>query len=86
MNNPFNLICSLLANLLVIALLIRFAWIGNDKSFLAAIFYYFVLIVLNIIIWQVLDSYKKPAGRAYKITTTVLVIFTLPFCILTLMH
>ncbi len=86
MNNPFNFIVVLLANLLIVVLLIRFAWIGSDKAFLAAIFYYFILIVVNIIIWQVLDSYKKPAGRTYKIITTVLVVLALPFCIVTLIH
>lgn len=69
--NKFHLILAMLVNLLLVAKLIHFSWTGNDKVILVVTFYYFMLIIANLLAWVILDYRKQEAGRIYKITTTI---------------
>jgi len=84
--NKTHLILALLVNFLVIAKLIHFSWTGNDKAILAVIFYYFMLIIANLLTWVILDYLKQEAGRIYKIITTILVVLIIPVILLSVLH
>jgi len=81
-----HLILALLLNFLVIAKLVHFSWTGNDKAILVVIFYYFILIIANILVWVILDYLKQPVGWIYKITTTLLVVLIIPVILLSILH
>nr|WP_294858631.1 hypothetical protein [uncultured Fluviicola sp.] len=84
--NKTHLIILLLINTFIVGKLIHFSWTGNDKAIIAVIFYYFVLLLLNLFIWVILDYFKRPVGNVYKISTTVLVILILPVLLLGIIH
>ena len=86
MKQSIHLVLALLINFLVVTKLIHFSWTGNSKAIIAVIFYYFMLIVANILAWVILDYLKNPAGRIYKIITTVLVVLIIPFILISVLQ
>lgn len=84
--NKIHLVTVLLINILIVSKLIHFSWVGNDKAILVVGFYYFILILLNMGSWLVLDYFKRKAARIYKITTTGLVILIIPILLITTLH
>lgn len=84
--NKIHLSLTLLINLLVVSKLIHFSWTGNDKAVLVVGFYYFILILLNMAVWVILEYFKKESARIYKISTVCLVILIIPMFIIASLH
>lgn len=84
--NKMHLAIVLLINILVVSKLIHFSWIGNDKAILVVGFYYFILILLNMVSWLILDYFKREAARIYKISTVGLIVLIIPILVVTMLH
>lgn len=84
--NKIHLSLTLLINLLVVSKLIHFSWTGNDKAVLVVGFYYFILILLNMAAWVILEYFKKESARIYKISIVCLVILIIPMFVIASLH
>lgn len=84
--SKIHLIIILAINLILILILINFTWNGNDKAIILTVIGYLLLIIINAIIWLVLNYYKKSEYRIYKITTISLVILFIPMLIVSSMY
>lgn len=84
--SKIHLIIILAINLILILILINFTWNGNDKAIILTVIGYHLLIIINAIIWLVLNYYKKSEYRIYKITTISLVILFIPMLIVSSMY
>lgn len=84
--NKIHLAIALLINILVVSKLIHFSWVGNDKAILVVGFYYFILILLNMMSWLILDYFKRKAARIYKISTVGLIILIIPILVVSMLH
>ena len=75
-----------LVNLIVIILLIRGAWEGNDKAILLTIVFYLMLIVANSIVWIVLRILKKDDAKIYSTIVLCLLILLFPVLFLATLY
>jgi hypothetical protein len=77
-----HLIIALILNVLLVGLLIKKTWDGNDKAIVLVIFLYPLLILVNLIFWITLSSKRKPESRIYRAMTIALIILFLPVLIM----
>jgi RsiW-degrading membrane proteinase PrsW (M82 family) len=77
-----HLIFASIINLILIGLLVKTSWDGNDKAIILVIFFYPLLILINLIFWFTLSSKQKPESKIYRTTTIGLIILFLPVLIL----
>jgi hypothetical protein len=69
-------------NLILVGLLVKTSWDGNDKAIILVLFFYPVLISINLIIWMTLSSKRKSESKIYRTTTIGLIVLFLPVLIL----
>lgn len=81
-----HLIVASIINLFLMVLLIRTAWSGNDKAILLVIFYYPLLIPVNLISWLTLSARRKTQYKAYRLTTIALILLFLPVLMIASMY
>ena len=74
----FIALLSIIVNLAIIFGLIRFAWHGNDKAILVIIIFYFVLILLNALIWFILHLLQKTTKSIFRFSTLGLILCYFP--------
>ncbi len=76
--NKTHLLILSLINLVLISLMIRIAWQGNDKAILVIILLYPILTLLNAIVWLVLFIFKRPESKIYKWNTIGMLVLFIP--------
>jgi hypothetical protein len=81
-----HLIFVSIINLILVGLLVKTSWDGNDKAIILVIFFYPVLIFVNLIIWMTLSGKRKVESKIYKATTIGLIILFLPILMIATMH
>ncbi|HSY60717.1 MAG TPA: hypothetical protein VK796_02525 [Cytophaga sp.] len=65
-------------NLILVSLMIRAAWQGNDKAILAIVLLYPILTFLNAVIWFVLFVYQQKVSKLYKWSTIGMIVLFIP--------
>ena len=73
-------------NLVIVGLLIRQAWEGNDKAIILVIFFYPLLIIINAIIWGTLRAFRRTESEIYRLTTLALLILFIPAVLIATMY
>lgn len=81
-----HLLLVMMINLVIVGLLIRQAWEGNDKAIILVIFFYPLLILVNAIVWGLLRAFRRAEFKVYRMTTIVLVILFIPAVFLATMY
>ena len=81
-NHKIHLLILSLINLMLISLMIRTAWEGNDKAILVIILLYPILTLLNAIVWLLSFIFKRHESKFYKWNTIGLIILFIPALIL----
>jgi len=81
-----HLIFATIINLVLTGVLIKTAWDGNDKAIIFVVFFYPILILVNLIIWITLSSRRKSEFKIYRVTTIGLIILFLPVLIVASLH
>ena len=69
-------------NFSLIIKLVVSAWNGNDKAIILVVFGYIALILINSIIWLLLNKLKRPENNIYKIVITGLALLFIPTVII----
>jgi heme/copper-type cytochrome/quinol oxidase subunit 4 len=77
-----HLIFASIINLILVGLLVKTSWDGNDKAIIFVIFFYPILILVNLVIWMTLSSKRKDESKIYRAITIGLIILFLPVLII----
>ena len=75
-----------LINLVIVGILVRQAWEGNDKAIILVIFFYPALIIVNAIVWGILKSVRSPDSAIYRRTTIALLLLFIPVVLVAAMY
>jgi hypothetical protein len=81
-SQKIHLIILSIMNLTIIIWLIDSVRVPNDKAMILLIFGYPLLTVLNALILVILNIFKRPEQRIYKMTTISLVVLFFPILFL----
>lgn len=81
-----HLLLNMTINLVIVGLLIRQAWEGNDKAIILMIFVYPLLIIINAIIWGTLRSFRRTESEKYRLTTLALLVLLIPAVLIATMY
>lgn len=73
-----HLIFASIINLVLVGLLVKSSWDGNDKAIIFVIFFYPLLILINLIMWMTLSSKRRSESRVYRATTIGLIVLFVP--------
>jgi hypothetical protein len=65
-------------NLILVILMIRTAWQGNDKAILVIVLLYPILTFLNAVIWFVLFVFQRRESKLYKWSTVGMIALFIP--------
>jgi hypothetical protein len=76
--NKIHLLIISIINLGIILKLISLSWNGNDKAILLIMLVYPMLILMNGLIWLILNIIKKEQSEIYKKTTIGLLVLFIP--------
>lgn len=85
MKKPVNkklLALVILINLLISAELVHFTRTGSDKAVLVWLFYYLLLLLLNLAGWLILDYFNQSTAKVFRVSTAVLIILALPLTLI----
>lgn len=85
-NNIIHLTVISLINLVLIGLMIRTAWQGNDKAILVIVLLYPILTFINAVIWFILFVFQRPESKLYKWTTIGMIALFMPALIVASMY
>jgi hypothetical protein len=81
-NEINHLVFASIIKLILVGLLLKTSWNGNDKAIIYVIFFYPLLILVNLIIWMTLSSKRNPDSKIYRATTIGLIILFLPILLM----